>query len=610
MMNILKKFYENEQLLSKITFAILISLSSFYLFSCNNNPKITSSYYSEPINEKDVSSDKNVHTGFVIQYFDYHQVLSNDALKMNTPTLEKHTDLKWSKLKQNENYINFSEFFPDTSTTKSIVHLIDIVKVKHSGYYLISIGSDDGFQIWVNGDSLGTVDKGRNLNKDDNFVKVKLHKGNNKILYKVQNRRGVWSLYRKYSKNTVKKINTEVYSDLLETCILNDKTKYINIKDHKYTEQKFQLSTLDKAPIIKIEWLDLIDLNSEFRKIYRTGLPKRLRIPPDFNKGKIFKISVYKGEELLYTEMIPVLSEKFINKQLKRINSEHFDSPIYRSRKNAINIFYNPDSSNKSETREYSTRMKAQTIYNYFRFRQQNQKMSHNFPGPKIMGYISKSDGSLQSYRVYIPVKNNLNTTDQTFPVIIHIPYIRQKSPGFLEYVTGYSNYYMSKLSQLSILFQTIIITPYGRGGANFRGKAKEEIPAILEQVQKYWSINKEKISYLTSSSGIIVTSDLLLSYDFPIKNIYGLAIRPKGMKSKWEMFFDYINNKYPDITFYITNGLEDDIAPIQEVRNWIKIGRKNNINVNYTESKYLGHVLDLDLFEKMLIKNAQINNK
>ncbi len=67
-----------------------------------------------------------------------------------------------------------------------------LVKANHSGRYLLLLGSDDGVRVWVNGEEVWDNPVGRGLKPDQDIIPVKLNRGINSLLLKVENGLGAW----------------------------------------------------------------------------------------------------------------------------------------------------------------------------------------------------------------------------------------------------------------------------------------------------------------------------------------------------------------------------------------------------------------------------------
>jgi len=575
-------------------FLILLNLS------CDKNePEVKAYYYSKPISTNQIGNFIYLkkYEKLVRNYFRPETIQKSNCYKEIIDHLESEISTGWRKIDDDGSYINFLDYFDQTDS--SIVQIIDFVHVRESGSYIVSIGSDDGFYLNVNGDSIARLHKGRNLREDNNLVRVRFNKGLNIVYYEIENSSGNWGLIRKYNriKNEKIRLNTALYFDIPEKCIVSDTARYFDIKSENYAEEKMQLSVVSEAPRIIVQWLDMDTFEPFTDETVYEEFPRRFLMPQNFPGAALLCIKVFDKDKPVFREKIPIFSEKYADSLSLLLSQKQLENAIGIARREAVRILFHLPS--KENDRSYSSRMKAQALFDMYQFINKSESDYNSYSGPQMMGYRAEFDNSIQMYRIYIPDGYQQKSGHSGLPVLFYIPYIREESDGFLSDVIGYSNYYMSEFSRLSTLNQTIIVTPYGRGGDNFRGKARDEIPSILNQIEDIWPINRENIAYLTSSSGIFVTADLLLSLNIPIKIVYGMAIHPRDMKEEWQVFFTYIKQKYPGLSFHIVNGLEDRIAPIEEVRNWVKLARKNGIDIRYRESKYLGHVLDTELAER-----------
>lgn len=99
-------------------------------------------------------------------------------------------DYKWQYYESKDDIINFTKIFGE----KDYVINYAWAEVNSSSEkdVLLGIGSDDGVKVWLNGKLIHEKWIGRAVNKDDDIVQVKLQKGKNQILFKVQNMQQDW----------------------------------------------------------------------------------------------------------------------------------------------------------------------------------------------------------------------------------------------------------------------------------------------------------------------------------------------------------------------------------------------------------------------------------
>ncbi|MBN2281279.1 MAG: hypothetical protein JXQ65_11935 [Candidatus Marinimicrobia bacterium] len=578
--------------MKKIVIILVLLLFSY----CSKFNKIynISTFISSPIQNREIM--ENIHDqdciGFVNQNFSHNSLNISDFDDLEI--LKKKTGLDWQKIEQYTPYLNFKEYFD--SCDNKVVHVIDIVNSPKDKKNMISIGSDDGFSLWVNGDSITTVLKGRGLTPDDDIIQVNFKKGKNIVLYKIENGNGAWEFHRlySYSKKELKKIKNRIYADVLESHIIPDTTNYIYIKKRKQIQQK-TLSEFTQLDTVQFAWYELsdVDFKSPLKIDDFPQLPEKIKIPESSEKEFILKVSRLKNNKDIYQELLPVFSESKVLHYLDNLyytDSQNSD-PIYLARKVAVGIVFGLSEIEERCEREYSTRMQTQILYDLYLTMNFPENYWINFPGPKIIGYRSPTDSSIQIYRLHIP---NKYINNEALPSLtIKIPYKREsKTCGFLPGI-GQSHYYMANWSRLSNQYNTIFVKPFGRGTENFQNLAAEEVPIIFNQIKKYWKFDESKVIFWTGSSGMRITFDIMCNMDFKIKYFCGMCISPGKDLDNWNIALHYLKNIYPDIEFFVRNGIKDDLAPIEDVRNWKKQVKKIHIKIDYRELPNNSHLLD-----------------
>ena len=113
----------------------------------------------------------------------------------------------WEKIKTGpEGYVNFISVFSKDDAAPG-----DMVGMAYAYTEIISpddcdvtltLGSNDGAKIWLNGEVIYNVHVGRSAIADQVFIKVHLNKGTNKILAKVENLGASWGLYMRIVDKT------------------------------------------------------------------------------------------------------------------------------------------------------------------------------------------------------------------------------------------------------------------------------------------------------------------------------------------------------------------------------------------------------------------------
>ena len=111
-----------------------------------------------------------------------------------------NNSISWQKIKtDSKGHVNFnSAFFKDGEETGDMIGMAyaytEIISANDCEITL-TLGSNDGAKIWLNDKVIYNKHVGRSAIADQEFLKVQLKKGTNKILAKVENFGASWGLY-------------------------------------------------------------------------------------------------------------------------------------------------------------------------------------------------------------------------------------------------------------------------------------------------------------------------------------------------------------------------------------------------------------------------------
>jgi CubicO group peptidase (beta-lactamase class C family) len=99
-------------------------------------------------------------------------------------------DLKWQPISFKDDVVDLDSFY----NRKDYVYAYALAEIKAatSTNVLLAAGSDDGIKIWLNGKLVHDNWIPRGVNKDEDLVPLKLVKGSNQVLVKVQDIEGGW----------------------------------------------------------------------------------------------------------------------------------------------------------------------------------------------------------------------------------------------------------------------------------------------------------------------------------------------------------------------------------------------------------------------------------
>jgi len=97
--------------------------------------------------------------------------------------------LKWQRVDSKSDVIDLGAIF---GRGNSIAYAFSQIDMPESRSVLFGLGSDDAVKVWLNGALVHENWTSRSVRLDDDIVELKLRKGANRLLVKIQNRGGDW----------------------------------------------------------------------------------------------------------------------------------------------------------------------------------------------------------------------------------------------------------------------------------------------------------------------------------------------------------------------------------------------------------------------------------
>jgi hypothetical protein len=76
-----------------------------------------------------------------------------------------------------------------------VAYAVTTVTAKRSGDALLTLGSNDGAKLWVNGSQVYSKHIGRSAQPHDELIPIRLREGPNQLLLKVENWGAAWGFY-------------------------------------------------------------------------------------------------------------------------------------------------------------------------------------------------------------------------------------------------------------------------------------------------------------------------------------------------------------------------------------------------------------------------------
>ncbi|OYT15521.1 MAG: hypothetical protein B7C24_12610, partial [Bacteroidetes bacterium 4572_77] len=103
-------------------------------------------------------------------------------------------DVQWKEAKTTKkSLLDFNKIY--SSNKGAIAYAYTEIESPNNRNILMTLGSDDGAKVWINGDLIFSKHIKRGATPDEEFLDVKLKKGKNTVLVKVENFDGGWGIF-------------------------------------------------------------------------------------------------------------------------------------------------------------------------------------------------------------------------------------------------------------------------------------------------------------------------------------------------------------------------------------------------------------------------------
>lgn len=269
-------------------------------------------------------------------------------------------NLEWRELAKADTIINFHEY--SEAGVYATILVLDNYEAEEAGDYILRLGSDDGFRIFVNEEEIASRVIGRALQLDSDWIPIHLEKGKNQLIIQVNQGTGDWKLHYKIDKGEhLKELMEdqliEIYRDLPDLNILSDTSKVlVLIKDPR---QK-----LDEWHSISYEWEHpetgkTIEVEHHNAK----EAPQIFHLPDNPQFPLLFKYSIRgDGEEELFSETIPIFSEESVEGYVQEAYDKLNSKPGKEQWSRGLELVF-PEYLDTEQVQTYSTRIKTELLW-------------------------------------------------------------------------------------------------------------------------------------------------------------------------------------------------------------------------------------------------------
>ncbi len=427
--------------------------------------------------------------------------------------------------------VNLDEFYTvNTSKYKGNAYFACIIRCRKDIETRLHFSSSDGQKIWLNNELICKVDQPKPVSSYEQYLPIKLRKGNNTLLIKVHKIDWLWEMYARLenTNETGLKRHFRLHNHLIlqHTITFDSDSNYLDIF---FPKCNGELTIYDSK-----ESLILKDTIQESKKwsMDMRSLPKGL-YKAFFKTGKIkLEQDIYKGN---IHDTIQAIIEVLEKTTIREKNKDELEALLYR---------YNFLQSNT-----YRSDKKYVYIFKQFNNLLQGINKGMNpYKGAKgwyIRSYISDIDDSKQYYIIHVP---RTYTSDQAMPLGIIVPAIINKKP-YLESLRLGNTILVEFFQDMAEKYNIIIIEPASRRYSRISRNTVEEAELfnIINDVAVDYNLDNKRFYLAGTCSG--GNEVLRLATEFPDKFAAIGMVSPEIIYPNFPNNRPYFRHHYPSET-------------------------------------------------------------
>jgi len=499
------------------------------------------------------------------------------------------SQLKWVPVKAKD-MVDLAMFFQGGRSEDAVAYAYTTISRKEPGRIFLSLGTDDGVKVWLNGKMVHRVAVVRALTFDEDVLVVDVNAGENRLLLKIQQGKGGWGFAVRMSENPSElNVATGSIDFSLVPGAAKDNALTVTSRgnlDQALLKQSVRMEvyttggkTVAKKTFMCAEPVVLSHKNwpdgvYEFRFRYK-----------DIRGTTSFKYtSWYKGDILAAARgLVNSAPAKEVRTPEAATHRMLADMILDRLGNN----LQNPDSS-KFESLHPPLMEFAEVKVN----RQVR-------PGGFVrLAYIDDIDNTPQFCRCYLPLNYDPSAR---WPMVVYLHGYNGDNP---EYIRWWS---VDKRHDVtSDKYNAIFIEPHGRGNTQYLGMGDRDVLKCIEMAKQRFSVDGDRVYLTGASMGGFGTWNVATRHPelfAAMAPIYGggdyHVNMPKEKIAKLSSWEAYLNDKNSstaqvdgllNMPILVFHGDQDQSVDVNLSRYLVRMLQRWNYDVRYIEVPGKGH--------------------
>lgn len=502
--------------------------------------------------------------------------------------LARATGLSWTEPRVRDYELHL-RFPPPPKGQRRSIYVLEVVRAETAQDSLLSIASDGGTVVWLNGTLLGASrSAGRAVRKHQDIYTAALRPGINILLYRVLSNGADAQLYREWHPQSslpdllAATIDLGAYSTLVRTPLLPDSATMIQLLPPQVR--------LRGGPVVRFRWRTLLGDSLADGGQYSGLYPEVLPLPARFRGQAVLRTEVLDATsgQRLYLEECPIFADSTAQRLAHTLSADTTDpDPVRAARVDAVRAVFNLGPVPRGG--DPGGWLKVQVLASLYRHVRQPAGFQR-YPGPQVWGYRA-GDGSVQPYWLTVP------------PAVMEPPAQPPPDrPGLLLSVThhidpdfwagrGRVSGFLVHLATMSSSYGTFGVMPHLGGVHDFDTLAVKELSAITRQVDSTFGIDTAATGMLVWSSHALEAVQMAQDPRVPVDWL-GMAV-PAMYRDTRDMAraLDSLHVLRPRLHWLVWQAQEDTMVLQARTEAWVKEVGKRGFDVRYRVVPYSTHL-------------------
>jgi len=538
--------------------------------------------------------------------------LSGDTL-VGKARLSRATGMSWTEEPVRDEHVLHLKFPPPPKGEKRSIYVLEVVRAETAHDSLLSVASDGGTVVWLNGTLLGASRfPARAVREHQDLYTAPLRAGRNFLLYRVLDNGVDAQLHREWHAQAAlpdllaASIDLGAYTTLVRTPLLPDSATVIPLRSPQVR--------LRSGPVVRFRWRTLLGDSlaeaGEYPGIYPDALP----LPARFQGSAVLRTEVVDpaSGQRMYLEECPIFADSTAQRLARTLVAETNSSdPVRTARVEAVRAFFNLRPGGPANIGGW---LKVQALASLYRHVRQPADFQR-YSGPQVWGYRA-DDGSVQPYWLTVPAAPGAlpgHASLQRPGLILSVTHAinsdfwagRGRGTGFLVH-----------LATLSSSYGNFGVLPHLGGVHDFDTLAVKEVSAITRQLSSVFAIDTAAVGMLVWSGHALEAVQMAHNPRVPLEWL-GLAV-PDMYHDNRDLTraLDSLYIIRPRLHWLVWQAEQDTVVRRERTEEWVRQVEKKGFDVRYRVVPYSTHLggyfedIEADLHRSVTLRFRGANGR